>query len=292
MLAIRQEGNGNKSQRPAAQYLRVIALLKEWVAAKERYADLRSRARTPAAHLLVDHIREELEELEAQEHKRVRRRRAKAGTKFFGAIERFVGDLLRAKAGTTAPVRIFHPIGKDSFDHDPVGYDVFCRVLEGVKTLGLVGHHKGQTRFRKTEFGPGEVVSVPMAGRASRFWATGKLLGLAEHYGINIGNVAKHFVPEPPRHPLVLKDHATGRGSSKERGRKVKYEHTPETERLEADVRELNDFLAGVELMGGDHYGYTRVFNNHSWTMGGRLYSAGEHNYQQMPEAERLKMTD
>ena len=33
------------------------------------------------------------------------------------------------------------------------------------------------------------------------------------------------------------------------------------------------------------------MFNNHSWKKGGRLYSAGEDNYQQMPEPERLKMT-
>ena len=79
----------------------------------------------------------------------------------------------------------------------------------------------------------------------------------------------------------MLKDYATGRGRNRERGRKVKYKHTPETERLEADIRELNEFLARFELMGGEHYGYIRVFNNHSWNKGGRLYSIGEHSYQQ-----------
>ena len=43
--------------------------------------------------------------------------------------------------------------------------------------------------------------------------------------------------------------------------------------------------------MGGEHNGYIRVFNNRSWDKGGRLYSVGEHTYQQMPEAERIKMT-
>jgi hypothetical protein len=215
----------------------------------------------------------------------------KSGAKFYEAIERFVGDLLRAKAGTMAPVRIYHAIGKSSFDKDPVRYDVFFEVLEGLKTLELVGHYKGRTRFRKTEFDPGEVVSVTMHGHASRFWARGNLLGLAEHYGINTTNVDEHFTPEPPKHPLVLRDYATGRGRDRERGRKVEYDRTPETERLEADIRGLNEFLARFELMGGDHYGYTRVFNNRSWKAGGRLWSAGEHSYQQMPEPERLKMT-
>ena len=45
------------------------------------------------------------------------------------------------------------------------------------------------------------------------------------------------------------------------------------------------------ELLGGEHYGYERVFNNLSWKKGGRLYSSGEDCYQCWSEAERLKMT-
>ena len=91
---------------------------------------------------------------------------------------------------------------------------MFTRVLEGLKALELVGHLKGTTRYRKSEVG-----SVTLPGRAARFWATGKLLGLAEHFGINSGNIGEHFAPEPPLHPLVLKDYATGRGPNRERGR-------------------------------------------------------------------------
>ena len=72
---------------------------------------------------------------------------------------------------------------------------------------------------------------------------------------------------------------------------KVKYKHTPETERLEADIRELNDFWVPFELGGGEHNGYIRVFNNLAWDKGGRLYSAGEHSHQQMADTERVKMT-
>jgi hypothetical protein len=129
-----------------------------------------------------------------------------------------------------------------------------------------------------------------MHGHASRFWARGKLLKLSEHFGIDSTNVDEHFTPEPPKHPLVLRDYATGRGRHRERGPIVKYEHTPETEHLEADIRELNEFLARFTLTGGTHYGYYRVFNNRSWKAGGRLWSAGEHSYQQMPKSERLKM--
>ena len=135
--------------------------------------------------------------------------------------------------------------------------------------LGLVGHRKGQTRYRKIEFDPGESVSMALAGRAARFWPTGKLLRLAGEYGIDSGNVREHFALEPPPHPLVLRDYATGRGRNREQGRIVKYKHTRETERLEADIRDLNDFLARFTLRGGEHWGYTRVFNNLSWKAAG-----------------------
>ena len=89
----------------------------------------------------------------------------------------------------------------------------------------------------------------------------------------------------------MLKDYATGRGKNRESGKKVKYPHTPQTERLEADIRELNDFWVPFELRGGEHNGYIRVFNNHAWDKGGRLYSAGKHSHQRMADTERIKMT-
>ena len=89
----------------------------------------------------------------------------------------------------------------------------------------------------------------------------------------------------------MLKDYATERGRNREKGRIVKYEHTPETKRLETDIRELNAFLTRFVIAGGRFDGYIRVFDNLSWKKGGRLYSQGERSYQQMPEAMRLKMT-
>ena len=150
--------------------------------------------------------------------------------------------------GQAAPALIYRAIGKTSFDDDPVKYDMFTTVLEGLKGLELVGHRRGTTRYRKTSFG----ASVPSQAAGLVFGRPGKLLTLAEHYGIHGGNVGEHFAPEPPTNPLVLKDYATGRGRNRERGRRVNYERTPETKRLEADVRELNEFLARFDLVGGE----------------------------------------
>ncbi len=269
---------------------RMVALLRARGNARERYAALRNRARTQAAHDLVEHVRTDLEKREHRESKRTNKRRAASRAKLVNAIERIVGDLLRVRAGTTAPANLYRVIGRSKFSDATVKYDMFTQVLDGLKTLGLVWHLKGQSRYRKTPFG-----NAPVPGHASRFWATSELLGLAAHYGIHNGNVGDHFAPEPPKNPLVLKDYAVGKAKDRESGRRIKWKNTGfdtlQAKRLEAEVRELNDFLARVELVGGEHYGYERVFNNLSWKKGGRLYSSGEDCYQRLSEAERLKMT-
>jgi hypothetical protein len=271
-------------------HIRIIRLLTARGQSRERYAALRNRARTQAARDLIARIRDDVQELEQTQAKRIYKRRAVSGAKFVGAIERFVGDLLRVRAGTTGMANIHRALGSSRFADDNVKYDMFTKVLDGLKTLGLVGHQKGQSRYRKTPFG-----NASEPGHAARFWATSKLLGLAAHYGIHDGNVGDHFAPEPPKNPLVLKDYAIGKGKDRESGRRIKYKNTsldtPEAKRLEADVRELNDFLLRFEILGGEHYGYERVFNNLSWKKGGRLYSSGEDCYQRLPEADRLKMT-
>ena len=158
----------------AALHAKLITLIKskpQGYAEKpeDSFADLRSKARTPAAHQLIARIRNDLEELEHQSRKRARKRRKKSGAKFLEVIERFVGDLLRVRAGTITPALIYRSIGKSDFDHEPVKYDVFTKALEGLKELELVGHRKGQTRYRKA-FG----ASASLPGRAARFWATGQ----------------------------------------------------------------------------------------------------------------------
>jgi hypothetical protein len=47
---------------------------------------------------------------------------------------------------------------------------MFKVALDSLKTLGLVGHRKGQTRYYETGFELGHKVTI--SGRAARFWAT------------------------------------------------------------------------------------------------------------------------
>ena len=282
------------------QHVRELGLATErgkivgWIAARapetlDRYAELRSRCRTPSAGELIARICTDIEHHEQSVGRRVRKRRERSGAKFSEALGRFVGDLLRTRAGTNTTGRIFRSVGKSSFGDAPVKYDMFVRLLEALKALGLIGHRKGQTRYYETGFEPGHKVTI--SGRAARFWATPKLVKLAEGHGIHSGNVGDHFAPDPPTNPLVLRDYATGRGQHRERGRIIRdYERMPETERLARDIKELNEFLARFELTGGRHEGYVRIFNNCSWRKGGRLYSQCRGSYQSMPEPKRLEM--
>jgi hypothetical protein len=76
----------------------------------------------------------------------------------------------------------------------------------------------------------------------------------------------------------------------------MKFDRTHQTDKIENDVRELNEFLDQFELRGGTHRGFNRIFNQgddpeFNWNRGGRLYSQGEDNYQQMSSEERLQIT-
>jgi hypothetical protein len=158
--------------------------------ALDRYADLRSHWRTDPAHTLIHRIYWDVVGQEQKIGSRVRKRKVRSGVRFMDALMRFVGDLLRARAGTETTGRIYRPTGKGDFSDAPVRYDMFMRVLDGLKALGLVEHRKGRTRYVETGFD----VRVTVRGRAARFWATTKL---------NSDNVDDHFFPEPPASPLV-----------------------------------------------------------------------------------------
>lgn len=67
----------------------------------------------------------------------MRKFRAKSGQTYHDAIERFVGDLLRARAGDNGSGRIYRSIGKTSFEDDSVNYDVFIgKFLDDVAKWG------------------------------------------------------------------------------------------------------------------------------------------------------------
>src|SRR5258706_1983986 len=66
---------------------------------------------------------------------------------------------------------------------------------------------------------------------------------------------------------------------------------------MEQAIIDLNAFIEKFDIRGGAHRGFVRIFNcgddpGFRWNLGGRLYSQEDKtSYQQMDNAERLKMT-
>jgi len=77
--------------------------------ANDRYADLRSQCQTSAARDLIFQVYGDISDWEQRSGKRVRQRKAKSGAAFVHALGRFVGDLLRARAGKIATGLSFAP---------------------------------------------------------------------------------------------------------------------------------------------------------------------------------------
>jgi hypothetical protein len=137
---------------------------------------------------------------------------------------------------------------------------------------------------------------LPYIRKATRFRAAQRLIDISATHGIQPAEFHLHFLLPLPENPLQLR--ATSRVNSaggKISGRMMPYEHTDATRSAERRLKELNAFFDTCDLRHGVHRGYIRVFNNgddpaFNWNMGGRLYSYGEGNYQQMSREERLRM--
>jgi hypothetical protein len=262
------------------------------ILAAAEYAPLNSRAVTEQAQLLVEHVYEEVIREERAKGAR-KNRRLKGAAKFKRAVEAFVGELLQAQRNAEAPGLVYRSSSAKDFSGREVSFRNFKRLRDALVRLRLLELVAAPCQ-RWLDFDTAK--SVVGARRASRWRATPTLVKLAATYGIDPENVRTHFVPELPRHPLQLSARArTNAEGRKERGKRMKFTRSPKTVELEAQVRELNEFLAEQDIGGGVHRGYFRGFNNGDdphfyWNMGGRLYSVGADNYQQLDGNERLKM--
>lgn len=255
------------------------------------YAALLSRAHSDQARALVDTVTNLIAEHELAASTRTNKRdKKKLALRL--AVERFLADLLQAQASETNKGYVYRPVRPEGFTGNAVSYRTFKSLVDAMLELKLLDAHKGFQMW--TSFGGPQ---VPMRQKATRFGATERLLDIFEQHGVRAADFHQHFLIPLPENPLVLR--AASRRNQygeKRQGRLIRFERTEVTKKLENDLKDLNKFLDGFELRGGIHRGYIRGFNNgdhpkFNWNMGGRLYSYGEFNYQQLDRAERLKMT-
>jgi hypothetical protein len=256
-----------------------------------RYAALTSRARTLESNALVDHLLP-LVTTDAPTSKRGAYATTRKQRRL--AVEGFVGDLLRAQNHEKAVGWVYRPLGAKSFTGEVIGHRAFKVVRDRLVSLGLV-EHKGPVQSLSEGFDPSGP-KMAYLRHASRFKGTEALLVLSARYGVPVEKASAHFLTELPKKPLRLRTCSARFEGNKIRGRPMPFDVSPITEELESQVRSLNEFLDQFDLRGGTHRGYVRIFNRgddpaFDWNMGGRLYSVGDDNYQQLPEDDRVRMT-
>jgi hypothetical protein len=220
------------------------------------------------------------------EHSRKKRAYERRGKlkEFRDAVGLVVGDLLALT--DKRPWRwLFRPMGREEFNDEAVSYRTFRAVFEALRALALIEVQPGYFDHAEGEC---------QHGRCTRLRPAPGLLELARQHGIDRKEAGLHFRRLLPVKPLVLRAASTRDGPRKIQGRRMKIPPTKRSRELEAEVREVNEFIEEHDLRHGAHHGYRRIFNcgdapDFAWDKGGRLYSPGD-SYRQHNQAERLKM--
>jgi len=257
------------------------------------FASLEGRACTEAAQALTDDVYErvlpQLIRAEASGTAKTNRKKLKV------AISAFLADLLTANGGW-----VYRSLKRDGFSGSRVGAATFIPLQQALRELGLVERREGVGQWAGGVALDGEDQGWLVARRwASRYRPTVALISIATEHGVNSANALDHFDYGLPKDPLQKRAASTRDHSGRKlRGKILKFHPSDLSRVLEADVRELNEFLERQTFGGGCvHRGYLRIFQNgddplFNWDRGGRLYSQPANtNYQQQSGTDRLKMT-
>jgi hypothetical protein len=263
-------------------------------------AELTRRAITDEANSVVDKLSDLIADDELR-RSRKNKRRKKTQVGFRRALEAFVGDLLVGQTRKFSEGWTWLLTHRKHFTGREVTYANFKNVRDGLRALGMIEEAKGVQDAVHFD-GGGEPAFA--RGWAPRFRATEKLLKFTQSHSVGTAEAGKHFVLSAAPKELIQVREAKPPVYSVDRpkGRKIDWRAEfrgkllEEGEKLEAQLKELNEFLASVEIRGGGHGGYWRGYNggrhpDFDWNRGGRLYSYGDQNYQNMPREERLRMT-
>jgi hypothetical protein len=175
----------------------------------------------------------------------------------------------------------YHGMSPGAFKGLNVGYKPFKAVVAGLYEF----RHIEKERGFKEHAGP------CAKAQATRFKATNKLLDYVAEFGITPANWPIHFEfvgrPAAIRNPVLLK---TTRTFAREPSLISIDLREPAVAAIAKQVNELNAFFAKQVIEPNCHYGFVRMFANgdrpdFAWDQGGRLYSIGYGNYQQLPGA-------
>jgi hypothetical protein len=213
----------------------------------------------------------------------VRTRKVYAPSKqFTKALGAFVSDLLYIASNEKIDYG-YYSVRPAAFTGSEVGQKPFVSVVQGMYALNLIAKKKGF----KEHTGPRAKAA------ATCYWPTAKLLRMALAHGITPANRSAHFGfmarPSSIAQPVTLK---TGRTFKREPQPMLIRPDDEKANAIAAQVNALNAFFAEQVIEPNKHYGFVRMFSNGDqldvdWDQGGRLYSIGFDNYQQLPGKPR-----
>jgi hypothetical protein len=190
-----------------------------------------------------------------------------------------------------------HSLRSTAFTGGLVKKRMFDSVTQGMEAAGLIERKTGKAHMLRTEIGTSAVTRYE-----TRYKATPALRALARQHGVTdirahctLGNLK----PLGTIAPIALREFAKWYEDGKVSGNPIEFAPCPVVEAMAAEVRRLNEFWEGIELEGGVHRGFQRIFHvpdavaleTFAWDMSGRLYSIGARSYQTDRKEDRARMT-
>ena len=236
---------------------------------RDAYGAFEFRARSKQAVKLAERLHNTILATE----NRKRQRRSDDAERFKETVERFVGELLQAKAKKGGTGRFWRSMSTRGFSGDVVSQTNVKAIREALEGFGYLKHTKGSPKFGP-DFDDG---ISQFKGEAAKFEATPQLIQFAAEFGVTLPKISRHF--RIKHDPIEARMSSTGDWSGKQQGPRVRFEHTPKTLKMEEDVVALNEFMKGFKVAGADHDVFYRLFNKcddlstYQWNKGGRLYS-------------------
>lgn len=206
-------------------------------------------------------------------------------------IEALVGDLLEASMNKKAEGWCWRLSDRNGFGNTRATTRHYDTLYKWWPLMNLMDVAKG---FSVPEEFDGQPFRSKRAtkARASRLRATPHLLRKLAECGITPESMALHFKRDwKTEEPIQLR---ASKLLGQSKGDRIKYTKTPYTDRLEQEVKEINQFLADWEYSHCAPPVLYRVFNDgnkvgYEWDRGGR-FQTGKGGYLGLPKKVRNAM--
>jgi len=207
-------------------------------------------------------------------------RKNKPTEPFKAALGALIHDLLHLE-GRDRDTYGYRQMKPECFTGAHISFRGYTDCIYGLHSAGFTFYEEGDPDWEG-----GNPFSTRTKARAT-------LLVYAAGYGITPASLADHFEQRPPaaviRDPIVLK---TAKTFTRD-GERMRFDPThPKAMQYAYEVNVLNAYFAKQKLTNASHYAFQRVFSRgdlEGWdfSIGGRLYSVGGVNYQQVPSTKR-----